>query len=66
MLRESSWADIAVFDGERFRERGTVTQPNQLAEGMVHVVVNGQVALRDGALTGSRAGTVLRRGGTGR
>ena len=37
-------------------------EPNQLATGVRHVVVNGAVTLRDGALTGDRAGQVLRRG----
>ncbi len=65
VLREGAWADIAVFDPGRFRERGTVPKPNQLPEGMVHVVVNGQVALQDGSFTGRRSGKVLRRGGAG-
>jgi hypothetical protein len=33
--------------------------------GMRHVVVNGAVALRDGALTDARRGEVLRRGAAG-
>jgi len=54
-------ADIAVFDPARFGERGTTFAPNQLAEGMVHVLVNGVHTLRDGRPTGERAGAVLRR-----
>jgi N-acyl-D-aspartate/D-glutamate deacylase len=38
-----------------------VYEPNLLAEGMRHVVVNGVPTLRDGALTGERAGMVVRR-----
>ena len=53
-------ADIAIFDPETFGERGTTFEPNQLAVGMVHVVVNGVPTLRDGALTGHQAGEVLR------
>ncbi len=66
VLREGTWADIAVFDPERFRECGTVSAPNQLAEGMVHVVVNGEVARKDGRFTGQRPGRVLRHEGTDR
>ena len=38
------------------RERGTTFEPNQLAEGMRHVLVNGVPTLRDGLPTGQRAG----------
>ena len=34
VLRAGARADIAVFDGERFGERGTTFEPNQLATGM--------------------------------
>jgi N-acyl-D-amino-acid deacylase len=52
---------VAVFDQDAFRERGTVYEPNLLAEGMRHVFVNGVPTLRDGAATGERGGMVLRR-----
>jgi N-acyl-D-amino-acid deacylase len=61
VLREGARADVVAFDGERFGEHGTVFEPNVLAEGMVHVVVNGVATLRDERLTGERAGMVLRR-----
>ena len=49
-----AWADLAVFDGQTFRERGTVAAPNLTARGMVHVLVNGVPTLEDGAWTGAR------------
>jgi N-acyl-D-aspartate/D-glutamate deacylase len=61
VLREGARADVVVFDPERFAERGTVFEPNLLAEGMKHVVVNGALTLRDGQLTGQRGGMVVRR-----
>jgi N-acyl-D-amino-acid deacylase len=61
VLRRGAWGDIAVFDPLRFRERGTVFVPNQIAEGMVHVLVNGAVALKNGVMTGERNGRVIRR-----
>jgi len=61
VLRPGARADVAVFDGARFEDTGTTFEPNQLAEGMAHVLVNGVVTLRDGDLTGDRAGEVLRR-----
>ncbi len=64
-LREGAWADLAIFAPDGFGERATTFEPNRLAEGMRHVVVNGVVTLQDGALTGRRAGAVVRRGSTG-
>lgn len=60
-LRSGAKADIAVFDPERFAETGTTFEPNQLATGVDHVLVNGTLTLRDGQLTGRRGGTVLLR-----
>jgi N-acyl-D-aspartate/D-glutamate deacylase len=61
VLRAGARADVAVFDPGSYGERGTVYEPNRLAAGMRHVVVNGAVTLEDGALTGERNGAVLRR-----
>jgi N-acyl-D-amino-acid deacylase len=61
VLRPGAAADVAVFDPAAFAERGTTFEPNQLATGMRHVLVNGVPALRDGVLTGERCGKVLRR-----
>ncbi len=61
VIRKGAWGDLAIFDPDRFGERGTTFEPNRTAEGMVHVVVNGAVSLKDGVLTGKRSGQVLRR-----
>ncbi len=60
VLREGARADVVAFDPARFADRGTVFEPNILAEGMKHVVVNGVPTLQDGQLTGARGGTVVR------
>ena len=61
VLRAGAAADVVVFDSDTLTERGTTYEPNQVATGVRHVVVNGSVTLRDGELTGERAGQVLRR-----
>ena len=60
VLRPGAWADVAVFDPAAFAERGTTFEPNKTAVGMKYVLVNGVVTVADGALTGRRAGAVLR------
>ena len=54
-------ADITVFDPAAIAPRATYLRPVQLAQGVRLVLVNGQVALRDGVQTGARAGQLLRR-----
>ncbi len=61
MIREGMWADVVVFDLERVRETATFTAPHSLSEGMVHVFVNGQAAVRGEEFTGALAGRVLRK-----
>ena len=60
-IAEGYCADLAVFDAAGFRAKGTTFEPNQLASGMKHVIVNGVPTLKDGRFTGSRAGRVIRR-----
>jgi N-acyl-D-amino-acid deacylase len=60
-LRVGAAADVVLFDPATFGEKGTKFRPNQLASGVRHVFVNGVWTLRDGELTGLRAGRVIRR-----
>jgi len=60
-LRRGSAADVVVFNSDLLSERGTTFEPNQIATGIQHVVVNGVITLKDGVLTGDRAGQVVRR-----
>lgn len=63
-VREGMYADLAVFDLERLRDMATFEEPKLYAEGTVHVLVNGEFALRDGEATGVLAGRPLLRGGS--
>jgi N-acyl-D-amino-acid deacylase len=60
-IRPGAFGDIVVFDLDRITDRATYTDPHQYAEGLVHVLVNGNAALRDGEPTGAKPGVVLRR-----
>jgi N-acyl-D-amino-acid deacylase len=60
-LVPGAFADVVVFDLARVRELSTFTDPHHLSEGMVHVFVNGQAAVKDGEFTGTLPGRVLRR-----
>ena len=60
-LRPGAVADIVVFDLEHVTDRATYVEPYQLSEGMVFVMVNGELAIDGGEFTGAVAGRVLRR-----
>lgn len=63
VLAVGAYADIAIFDGASFGELGTIFEPNQLATGMRHVLVNGRLTMQDGVRTAARAGAILRHRG---
>jgi N-acyl-D-amino-acid deacylase len=63
VIKVGAHADVAIFDAATFGERGTTFEPNQLARGMQHVLVNGILALKDGVRTRAHAGSVLKRCG---
>ncbi|MDH3365758.1 MAG: D-aminoacylase [Thermoplasmata archaeon] len=60
-LAEGMMADIVVFDRERIRDMATFENPNQYAEGITHVFVNGVLTICDGEHTGELAGIVLKK-----
>ena len=58
-------ADITVFDPETIIDRATYDNPAQMAEGVVHVFVNGTLAWTEQAATPVRAGRFLSRAAAG-
>lgn len=61
LIRPGFIADVVVFDINRLSSASTFRDPHHHAEGMDHVIVGGQFAIRDGALTGVRPGRTVRR-----
>ncbi len=55
-------ADITVFDAAAIIDHATFEMPAAPPVGVRHVLVNGKVALADGALTAEHAGAILLRG----
>ena len=59
-LRVGDFADVVVFDPQRYAARATYEQPDLPATGVQTVIVNGQLAVDNGQLTGTAAGRALR------
>jgi N-acyl-D-amino-acid deacylase len=60
VLRPGAVADVACFDPDRVSDPSTFAEPWQLAEGVAHTLLRGQLVWEDGAPTGAAAGQVVR------
>jgi dihydroorotase/N-acyl-D-amino-acid deacylase len=60
ILRPGMAADVTIFDPNTITDAGSFKDPNHYATGIKYVIVNGQVAVRDGKITEARPGHVLR------
>lgn len=61
LLAPGQAADLTVFDPTTVIDHATFEEPARPSTGIRHVLVNGRFALRDGVVTGERAGRALRR-----
>jgi len=61
LIREGYFADVILFDPKTVSDRSTYEQPELLAVGMKFVIVNGKIAVENGAFTGVLAGHALRK-----
>ncbi|MBS4188924.1 D-aminoacylase [Bacillus sp. FJAT-49705] len=60
-IAEGMAADITIFDANTVIDKATFDNPKQYAEGIYHVIVNGQFAVKDSKLTNIQAGQALKR-----
>ncbi|MBW2619126.1 MAG: D-aminoacylase [Deltaproteobacteria bacterium] len=61
LLKEGFDADVVIFDPVTILDKATFDDPTQRPEGISWVLVNGEVAVEDGRVTGAASGRVLRR-----
>ena len=60
LLRPGQFADITIFDPAAVIDRSTYLEPFQYSQGIVTVLVNGQIVLEKSAPTGAHPGRALR------
>jgi N-acyl-D-amino-acid deacylase len=59
-IRPGYRANLVVFDADKVDDRASFDDPMQLSLGVRDVIVGGAFAMRDGKLTGTRVGKVLK------
>lgn len=59
-LRAGAFADILIFDLSKVNDAATYDKPHQFSEGFDDIIVNGELARRNGTFTTALAGRVLR------
>jgi len=64
-IQVGAMADIAVLDLDKVQDHASFADPHQYATGVRHVLVNGELVLKDGEKTGKRPGRALRSRQTG-
>jgi dihydroorotase/N-acyl-D-amino-acid deacylase len=64
-IQVGAMADIAVMDLDKVQDHASFADPHLYATGVRHVLVNGELVLKDGEKTGKRPGRALRSRQTG-
>lgn len=59
-IAAGNWADLVVFDTATIGSKANYSAPTTQPEGIRMVMVNGDIVVEDGKLTGSRPGAILR------
>lgn len=59
-LKEGFFADIAIFDPDTIQDHATFAEPHQYSTGVHHVLVNGELVLKDGEHTGATPGRFVK------
>jgi N-acyl-D-amino-acid deacylase len=60
LIREGMYADILIFDPNRIADRATLNNPREYPVGIMYVIVNGKVVLKDIEYTGALPGMCLK------
>jgi N-acyl-D-amino-acid deacylase len=59
-LQAGAFADVVVFDPNTIQDHATYAKSHQLSTGVSYVIVNGKLAVKEGAPTGAATGRVVR------
>lgn len=60
ILEKDAIADIVVFNKNTIIDKATFEEPHQFPEGIYHVIINGNFAIKGGEISKDRYGSILR------
>ena len=60
VVQAGNFADLVIFDDESITDHATFLEPHQYSTGVSHLLINGELVLRDGQLTTALPGQVLK------
>lgn len=60
ILEVGAYADILIFDPVEFSPKATFEVPDRISSGVMHLLVNGQLAIEDQSVTKSLSGKMLK------
>jgi N-acyl-D-amino-acid deacylase len=60
MIKEGMWADVVVFNQKTVMDKATYEDPHRYPQGIVYVLVNGEIVVDREKHTGAKPGKVLR------
>jgi len=61
IIKEGFDADIVIFDPATIADKATYKDPHQYSEGINYVIVNGEIVVDNGKITGLKPGKILRK-----
>lgn len=61
VIRQGAKADLVILNPNTIMDNATFLEPHQYPSGVLHVIVNGDLVVRDGAYTGALPGEVLKK-----
>ena len=59
LIKPGLAADLVIFDPAEISDQATYDNPHQYADGIFHVIVNGDLVVQEAAHTGARPGRIL-------
>ena len=60
ILKRNSWADIVIFDKMKIMDRASYADPYRYPDGILYVLVNGEIVVEKGEHKGSLPGHILK------
>ena len=59
VIAQNNCADLVIFNPATIKDKSTFEEPHQYPEGILYVIVNGEITVDNGIFTTTRAGKVL-------